>query len=116
MTEWISVEERLPNEDEIYYDGVSFGDRHISDRVLAIDAEGFIRTGYFMSSCLKHKYHGNRVRSKYSDWTFASWEFGENYGAKKENWVCSYDSSISSNITHWMPLPKPYKAEEGADE
>ena len=42
MAKWISCKTKLPNENEMPYDGISReGQREISDRVLAIDAKDF---------------------------------------------------------------------------
>lgn len=104
MSEWISVIDKLPNEDEIYYDGV--GDNNqCSDRVLAVDKNGWIRIGYFIPSCKKHEYHGKRIRNKYSYYNSAGWEFGNNYQDKKENWIVG--NSDYTPIA-WQPLPIPY--------
>lgn len=109
MTRWISVNIMLPNEDEIYYDGVEIdGERKVSDRVLVVDETGWIRIGYFIKSCKKHQYNGKRVRNKYSDYGVASWEFGNNYEDKKENWIVCDSNYIP---IAWQLLPSPYKVD-----
>ena len=113
MSKWISVNKELPNEDEIYYDGVGIGgERNISDRVLVVDKDGWIRIGYFIKSCKKHKYKGKRIRNKYSDYGVASWEFGNSYKDKKVDWIVG-DSEYTPIA--WQPLPI-YKAESEEEE
>ena len=92
VQQWILCSERLPNEDEISYDGIRYLDqRQKSDRVLAIDEDGYIRTGYFMNSSVDARY-GKRF------------EFGDHYDNKSENWVVG---ELWMPIA-WMPLPGPY--------
>lgn len=108
MPQWIPCEKELPNEDEIFYNGVGVdNERKVSDRVLAIDSDGFIRTGYFMKACNPHKYYGKGIRNKYSRLGTADWEFGEHYMGDPNNWVCG----SGLDIIAWMPLPKPYEEE-----
>lgn len=103
---WIPCEERLPNEDEIIYNGVGIdGERKLSDRVLAIDPNGFIRAGYFIKSCKPHKYKGKGAKNKYSKPLVACWEFGEHYMSDPSNWVCG----CGFDAVAWMPLPEPYR-------
>ena len=110
---WILCEERLPNEDEIIYNGVGIdGERKLSDRVLAIDPNGFIRAGYFIKSCKPHKYNGKGAKNKYSKPLVACWEFGEHYMSDPSNWVCG----CGFDAVAWMPLPEPYKGEREDDE
>ena len=110
---WIPCEERLPNEDEIIYNGVGIdGERKLSDRVLAINPNGFIRTGYFIKSCKPHKYNGKGANNKYSEPLVACWEFGEHYMSDPSNWVCGCDFDAVA----WMPLPEPYDGERKDDE
>lgn len=102
---WIPCEERLPNEDEIIYNGVGIdGERKLSDRVLAIDHNSFIRVGYFIKSCKPHKYNGKGAKNKYSEPFVACWEFGEHYMSDPSNWVCG----CGFDAVAWMPLPEPY--------
>ena len=93
---WIPVSERLPNEDEVLYDGIkTHGTREMSDRVLAIDKTGFIKTGYFINTSHTHS-DGKK------------WEFGDHYDNEPENWIVT--STYHEPIA-WMPLPKPYRKE-----
>lgn len=90
MAKWISCKTKLPNENEMAYDGISReGQREISDRVLAIDANGFARTGYFMGSCRPHE--GSQKR----------WEFGEHYNNDPKNWIVG----TSWEPIAWMKIP-----------
>lgn len=107
MAVWKDVTKELPNEDEIYYNGVGAYDgseRTRSDRVLAIDKNGFIRTGYFMKSAMGHPYYGNGITNIYSHYGRACWEFGEHYRSDPTQWVVSVPNSCE--ITHWIELPK----------
>ena len=95
--QWIPVSERLPNEDEVLYDGIKMhGTREMSDRVLAIDKTGFIKTGYFINTSHTHS-DGKK------------WEFGDHYDNEPENWIVT--STYHEPIA-WMPLPDPYRKEE----
>ena len=92
---WIPVTERLPNEEEIPYDGIGRDRvRSISDRVLAVNEAGFIRTGYFLHSNQKHYDTGDK-----------RWSFGEHYNNNPEEWVVG----TSWEAIAWMPLPEPPK-------
>ncbi len=96
---WIPVSERLPNECEILYDGIRRkGRRYISDRILAIDKDGFMRTGYFMNAMDAPRF-GKR------------YEFGEHYRNDPTNWICGESCEIYDPIA-WMPMPEPYKEEK----
>lgn len=107
--QWIPVTERLPNEDEMVYNGIGIKEeRTVSDRVLAIDSKGFIRCGYFMKSCSDHKYYGKGKRNKYSDYGRACWEFGEHVYSDTKKWI----ASVNAEIVAWMPLPTPMKGED----
>lgn len=98
--EWIPCSERLPNEDEIPYDGIGReGERTVSDRILAIDKNGFIRTGYFMNAMDAPRF-GKR------------YEFGEHYRSDPTNWIVGETCRRFDPIA-WMPLPEPM---EGADD
>ena len=105
-SQWIPCDKKLPNEDEMYYNGVGIdGVRKVSDRVLAIDSKGFIRCGYFMSSMWGHPYHGaGRIVNCYTDPLKACWEFGEHYQQDPENWIVGG----KGDIVAWMPLPEPW--------
>ena len=104
---WINVKECLPNEDEMFYNGVSVpGERELSDRVLALDKDGYIRCGYFMGSCNYHEYNGHgRVTNKYTRAGQAGWEFGNRHNDDPQGWVVG----TTLDIRYWMPLPEPYK-------
>ena len=105
IPKWIPCEKELPNENEIFYNGVGIdNERDVSDRVLAIDSDGFIRTGYFIKSCSPHEYYGKGIRNKYSSPGIAEWDFGEHYMGDPNNWVCG----SGLDIVAWMSLPKPY--------
>lgn len=105
MPRWIPCEKELPNENDIFYNGVGIdNERKVSDRVLAIDSDGFIRTGYFIKACNPHKYYGKGIRNGYSSPGTADWEFGEHYMGDPNNWVCG----SGLDIIAWMPLPEPY--------
>lgn len=107
---WIPCDERLPNEDEIIFNGVSItGEREISDRVLAIDLTGFIRCGYFTKAMIRHNYHGNGKRNIYSVYGEACWDFCEHYDSNPKKWIVP---TPTDDIVAWMPLPKPWKGEE----
>ncbi len=94
--EWILCSERLPNEDEISYDGIGWeGKRDVSDRILAIDRNGFIRTGYFISAMDTPKF-GKR------------YEFGEHYQNDLTNWIVGETCRKFDPIA-WMPLPESWK-------
>lgn len=96
---WIPCSERLPNDDEIHYDGIGReGERYFSDRVLAIDKDGFMRTGYFVNSMDAPRF-GKR------------YEFGEHYRNDPTNWICGESCETYDPIA-WMPLPEPYGEEE----
>lgn len=96
---WIPVSEGLPNEREIFYDGIRRKSRRcISDRILAIDKNGFMRTGYFMNAMDAPRF-GKR------------YEFGEHYKNDPTNWICGESSEIYDPIA-WMPMPEPYKEKE----
>ena len=98
--EWIPCSERLPNDDEILYDGIAReGRRYVSDRILAIDKDGFMRIGYFMNAMDAPRF-GKR------------YEFGEHYRNDPTKWICGESREIYDPIA-WMPLPKPYVEEEG---
>ena len=104
---WIPVTERLPNEDEIIYNCVGInGERKVSDRVCAIDSDGFIRCGYFQKSCMEHEYWGNGRKNEYSETGIASWEFGDHWECDPNQWIVT----VSKSIVAWMPLPEGYKA------
>ena len=93
MNEWILCKERLPNEDEIPYDGIGRKDkREISDRVLACDAEGRIEVGYFITSGKSHNFTNKR------------YEFGDHYKHSKESWIVP----MQFEPIAWMSLPKSY--------
>ena len=110
---WIPCEERLPNEDEIIYNGVGIdGERKLSDRVLAIDPNCFIRAGYFIKSCKPHKYKGKGAKNKYSKPLVACWEFGEHYMSDPSNWVCG----CGFDAVAWMSLPESYEEERRKNE
>ena len=110
---WIPCEEKLPNEDEIIYNGVVIdGERRLSDRVLAINHNGFIRAGYFIKSCKPHKYNGKGAKNKYSEPLVSCWEFGEHYMSDPSNLVCG----CGFDAVAWMPLPDPYEGERKDDE
>ena len=113
--QWIPVSERLPNEDEMSWNsGVADHkkDRMISDRVLAIDQDGFARTGYFMRGMQKHTYNGKCKETKYDDLGVGYWEFGEHYQSSPEQWVVgTYWTPVA-----WMPLPEPYKGKDGEEK
>ena len=108
--QWIPCDKKLPNEDEMYYNGVGIdGVRKVSDRVLAIDSKGVIRCGYFISSMWDHPYHGaGRIVNCYTDPLRACWEFGEHYQQDPENWIVGG----KGDIVAWMPLPEPWKGGE----
>ena len=110
QSQWIPCDKKLPNEDEMYYNGVGIdGVRKVSDRVLAIDSKGFIRCGYFISSMWDHPYHGTgRIVNCYTDPLKACWEFGDHYKQDPENWI----GGGKGDIVAWMPLPEPYKGGE----
>lgn len=110
---WIPCEKELPNENEIFYNDIGIDDeRKVSDRVLAIDSDGFIRTGYFMKACNSHEYYGKGIRNKYSRLGTADWAFGEHYMGDPNSWVCG----SSLDIVAWMPLPRPYEGERKDSE
>lgn len=105
---WIPCEKELPNENDIFYNGVGIdNERKVSDRVLAIDSDGFIRTGYFIKACNPHKYYGKGIRDGYSSPGIAEWDFGEHYMGDPNNWVCG----SGLDIVAWMPLPELYEEE-----
>lgn len=106
--QWIPCEKELPNENDIFYNGVGIdNERKVSDRVLAIDSDGFIRTGYFIKACNPHKYYGKGIRDGYSSPGIAEWDFGEHYMGDPNNWVCG----SGLDIVAWMPLPELYEEE-----
>lgn len=110
QSQWIPCDKKLPNEDEMYYNGVGIdGVRKVSDRVLAIDSKGFIRCGYFIASMWDHPYHGaGRIANRYTDPLKACWEFGEHYQQDPENWIVGG----KGDIVAWRPLPEPWKGGE----
>lgn len=110
--EWVDVKDRLPNEDEMYYNGVRDYNndtfRTSSDKVLAQDENGEIYCGYFMSSCWHHEYNGEgRIENKYTRYGEACWEFGVDDGKEL---IASIGTNIK--IIAWKPLPKPYERKE----
>lgn len=108
--EWINVSNKLPNEDEMYYNGVrDYNDdtfRTISDKVLAQDENGKIYCGYFMGSCWHHIYNGKgRIKNEHTRDGEACWEFGVEDRNNPE-YVISIGTEIE--IIAWRPLPEPY--------
>lgn len=106
--EWVDVMNRLPNEDEMYYNGVrDYNDdtfRTISDKVFAQDENGKIYCGYFMSSCWGHTYNGKgRIKNEHTRDGEACWEFGVDY---RDNYVKTIGTDIE--IIGWRPLPQRY--------
>ena len=96
---WTPCEERLPNEDEIPYDGISRkGERCVSNRVFMINTDGFIYTGVFINSSHKPR-HGKR------------YEVGEHYNMDSEQWIVPLIPKLQNPVA-WMPLPKPYERSE----
>lgn len=82
MGEWISVNERLPNNNQ---------------RVLATNNNE-------IELCF---YRGDNKRvNQYNDW-YIGWFAGDSGGTFSSE-PYSYDKYIS-NVTHWMPLPEPPK-------
>lgn len=65
---WISVQDSLPNEDEISYTTAIEvkGERRISDKVLVMDDKGEIFCAYFRPTLTYHKYHGKCHTNKYT--------------------------------------------------
>lgn len=83
MSEWISVEDRLPDVDEqviVFAEGKIDG--FIGDTVMAVS-----RRYYPLRSC--------NAESTYIDWV-APWAY----------------FLVDYKITHWMPLPQPPKGVE----
>lgn len=112
--EWINVRSKLPNEDEMYYNGVrDYNDdtfRTISDKVLAQDENGKIYCGYFMGSCWHHTYNGKgRIKNEHTRDGEACWEFGVEDRNNPE-YVISIGTEIE--IIAWRPLPQPYERKE----
>ncbi len=106
--EWINVRNKLPNEDEMYYNGVrDYNDdtfRTRSDKVLAQDENGKIYCGYFLGSCWNHAYNGKgRIKNEHTRDGEACWEFGVE---DRNNYVISIGTEIE--IIAWRPLPEPY--------
>lgn len=90
---WHSVEQLLPNADEIPYNtmvGPSQGEkrREVSDRVLAIDKNGLMLTGYFVTTGLRHTYYGPAKRTKYDHAGLGFWEFLDHYQNDPNQWLC----------------------------
>lgn len=95
--QWISVKDRLPNEDEIVYNSIGIdGERKVSDKVLAGYEDGRVLAGYFMKSSLRHEYHGKGKTNQYSRNGIATWEFGD----YQMGWIVAFHECP----THWMPF------------
>lgn len=107
--QWVDVRDKLPNEDEMHYNGVrDYNDetvRTLSDKVLAIDKDGEIYCGYFMGSCWHHDYNGKgRIKNKYTREGEACWEFG--IDSADNMTVISLGTNIE--IVAWMDAPQRY--------
>lgn len=112
--QWINVEESLPNEDEIEWNSYVYDyinkPRAISDRILAIDENGFVRTGYFTKSGAKHNYYGKcKQTTKYIEFGCGRWSFGEHYNNDPKSWIVGDDDFVP---IAWMPTPKKICKEE----
>lgn len=93
MNEWISVKDRMPEENEK-------NDKKRYVLVFIPEREGCSQNGIYIAT-LKHVSEddgtGNfwGIRTEESDWEIWSWSYFEN-----------------PIVTHWMPLPEPPKGEE----
>ena len=108
---WSDVRYALPNEDEMAYHAyVDFGTgRKISDKVLAVNAEGNMLTGYFMLSGTTHEYQGRCMPTKRDDCK-GHWAFGDHYNNDPTEWIVENSNFVP---VFWQPLPA---APEGLKE
>lgn len=79
-TQWHSIELELPNSDEMTYrsyvgDYQDKSKRWVSDRVLAVDANGDMRIGAFHLSGQEHVYRGRAEATRYDRGGVGYWEF-----------------------------------------
>lgn len=105
MTVWYKIEELLPNADEIAYCSLFYTGKAIkSNRVLAIDINGKMLTGFFIHHIAsEHEYYGPSFKTSTDSEDKSYWIFGdyyENYDEGDVEGFCNFEPIA------WRELPE----------